>query len=323
MTSISPTQSNILAAFRAFLSAILPGLPGSPAVFTGSIAGGVLTVAPLPDVNGILGSIQANSPLLGLGVAPGTTIQGQISGQTGGMGTYAVSVSQSVNPTPMSTGVSVVSAQPNRVAEPNNPYFVVMTPLSFDRLETNVDGDADVKIVGSISGAILSVSEFLLGSTIAIGATIFGSGVVPGTQVVGLSGTAGTQFAISPAQTAPSQTMSAGQRNVVQAADHVVQVDFHSPDIGSAGDFVNVVSTLFRDDFAINFFAALTPPLNGVVPLHADAGHQAPFLNAEQQVETRWVMECHFQVDQTVSVPQQYADEATIGLVDVQATYPP
>ena len=104
MAIISPTQSNAQAALTAFLSAVLPGLPGSqPAAFIGSISGTTLTVKPLPNKQpaGIQGTIQNNAPLLGLGVAPGTTIIGQIDVATTGTGTYEIAPSQTVSPTAM------------------------------------------------------------------------------------------------------------------------------------------------------------------------------------------------------------------------------
>ena len=80
--------------------------------------------------------------------------------------------------------------------------------------------------------------------------------------------------------------------------------------------------TALRDEFGVAFFAALAPPLNGVVPLYADDPRQTPFINSEQQYEWRWVIEVCLQVDQTVTVPQTYSDSATVDVVDVSAAYP-
>ncbi len=216
--------------------------------------------------------------------------------------------------------IAVIAGQQNRAAEPAGADFVVMTPINFTRLETNVDGSADVKILGSISGTMLTVSEVFFGAVTA-GAVLNGTGVVAGTKVVAALG--GGLFSVSPAQSAPPQVISAGATTATQNADVVVQLDFHGGNDTLAGDMAQTVSTLLRDPYGINFFAALDPPLDGVVPLYADDPKQIPFLNAEQQYESRWVLEAHLQVDQTVSVPQLFADSATVEVGDVNALFPP
>jgi hypothetical protein len=329
MSAISPSQSNIQQAIAAFLSAVLPGIPGSqPAVFPGTIAGTTLTVAPLPGKQpfGIQGTIQLNAPLLGLGVAPGTTIVAQLSGTTGGVGTYQVSRSQALSQSAtMSTGVTIVTGQQNRVAEPANPYFAILTPLRFDRLATNIDESADVKFTGAISGTVLSVSAVTAGS-IQPGATIFGTGaLLPGTAIINqLSGSVGGTgtYTIAPSQTLPSQTLSCGQKTMTQNAMVSLQIDCHSIDL-SASDFAQQISTCLRDEFGVNFFAALPAPLNEVVPLYADDPVQAPFISGENQFEYRWITNCKLEVQQVAVVPQKYSDSATIILTDVDATFPP
>ena len=183
-SSIGPTQSTIQAALSAFLYQVLPG-PFSgdpPAVFSGFISGDVLTVS-----NIIEGTIELYSPVLG--AAPGTMILSQIDGTTGGAGTYSVSVSQVLGSAPtgvtLATGVDVIAGQPNRAAEPANPWFVVMTPIRFDRLATNVDSVQDVKFTGSIAANVLTVTEVETGE-ILVGALVQGEGVATGTQIIAL-----------------------------------------------------------------------------------------------------------------------------------------
>ena len=195
-----------------------------------------------------------------------------------------------------------------------------MTPISFTRLETNVDGSADVKILGSIAGATLTVSEVFFGA-VAAGAVLNGTGVAAGTKVVAALG--GGLFSVSPSQSAPPQVMSAGAATATQNSDVVVQLDFHGGNDTLAGDMAQTVSTLLRDPYGVTFFGSLAPPLNGVVPLYADDPRQMPFINAESQYEWRWVLEAHLQVNQTVSVPQLYADAAAVEVEDVSALYPP
>jgi hypothetical protein len=328
MATISPTQSNLQAALTAFLQAIMPG-SSAPAVFQGSIAGTTLTVAALPDVApaGIQGTITLNSPVFGLGVAPGTIINSQLSGTTGGVGTYQVSISQTVGttdePTPMSTGITIVAGQGNRVPEPTNPYFVVITPMFFDRMSTNVDQSVDCKFTAAISGTMMTVSDVATG-TLAAGLTIFGTGISSNTVIIEqTSGTPGGvgDYEISPSQTVASGTLSAGTKTVTWNGIEHVQCDFHSSD-STGGDYAQIFSTLFRDEYATSFFEALAPPLNSFDPIEADSPKQTPFISGENQYEWRWTVDCRLNGVQVTSVPQQYSDSATVDVVDVTAEYP-
>jgi hypothetical protein len=77
---------------------------------------------------------------------------------------------------------------------------------------------------------------------------------------------------------------------------------------------------MLRDDYAMAQFS--TSGFD-VTPLYADDPKQVPFLNGEQQYETRWIVEAVLQVNPVVSVPQQFMDAASITLVEVDAAYPP
>jgi len=85
----------------------------------------------------------------------------------------------------------------------------------------------------------------------------------------------------------------------------------------SAGDFCQTVSIAFRDEYATTYFQSLTAPLNSVGPLYADDPRQSPFTNAENQLEWRWSLDAHLQVNETISIPQTYADSVTIILQEV------
>ena len=240
--------------------------------------------------------------------------------------TYVISPAQTVsNPTTMATGVTVIAGQQNRAAEPANPFFAVLTPIRFDRLETNVDSSEDTKFTGSISGQVLTVTAIQFGE-VSQGDLLFGTGpLIFGTSVInqisGFSGGTGT-YLVSASQMLSSQTLSCGTKTLQQNMKATVQVDFHGSDT-TAGDFAQTVSTCLRDEFGVDFFAALTPPLNGVVPAYADDPRQVPFINDSQQYEWRWMLEVCLLVNQIVSVPQQYADSVSVDVVSVDATFPP
>jgi hypothetical protein len=217
-------------------------------------------------------------------------------------------------------GTVVVVGQDNEVAEPAGASFVVMTPISRDRLGGDIDAYQDCSFEGSIAATVLTVSTVLLG-VLTPGNLVFGTSLVAGTtlgsQISGPPGGAGT-YNIAPSQTVASEKMACGQETLAQTVEMVVQLDFHGADSLSSGDMAQTVSALFRDDIAAVFFADYP----GIYPLHADEAHQAPFINAEQNYETRWVIDVHLQINPAVIVPQQFADQLHADLTDVDAEYP-
>ena len=220
-------------------------------------------------------------------------------------------------------GVDVIAGQINRVPEPSSSDFVVITPLHFERLRTNVDTEADVRFIGSIAGNTLTVTAVSFG-VVLIGGTIFGTSVANGTVITGNgTGTGGIgTYTVSVSQSVSSETLSSGAQSFEQGAKVTVQMDFHSANDTDAGDMAQTVSTLLRDDFGFQQFLSQSP-YYGVVPLYADDPRQVPFINEAQQIEWRWILEAQLQANQVVSQPQQYADVVTVNTIEVDATYPP
>lgn len=219
------------------------------------------------------------------------------------------------------SGAEVILGQANRVPEPQGSQYVVMTPIRFQRGDTNLVGFDDVKLTGSIAGSVLTATAVTHGQ-IKAGRTLFGVGVAATTLITGqLSGTpggAGT-YSLSNSQTLASETLAAGALKLTQNAWITVQLDFHSADT-SAGDMAQAFSTAFRDDYGVTFFRGI----NGAIfPISADNPKQMPFTNAEGQYEWRWVAEAEMQINQTIEVPQQFADAVNIGLIEVDSHYPP
>jgi len=97
------------------------------------------------------------------------------------------------------------------------------------------------------------------------------------------------------------------------------QLDVHGP---NSANNVQIITTLFRDDYAIeNFIATNAFP---VTPLYADDPRQMPFVNAEDQYENRWVIDAVVQADQTVTgVPTQFAAALAFNLIVNTSTLPP
>jgi len=304
----SPTQSNILTALRKFILAVLPS---GNAVFTGSIAGTVLTVTAVQQ-----GALSIGDAVLGEGVLPGTMITAFMTG-AGGTGTYTLSASQTLTNAKMYTGVECVQAQDNRVPEPSVPDFVTMTPFMQTRLETNVDSYEDVSFTADISGSTMTVSAVAFG-TIAVGQIVFGIGVAVLTKVIALGSGAGGvgTYTVTPSQTVASRKMASGGEIFLQPTKVTVQLDVHGP---NSAENAQTISTLFRDDFAVQAFKA-----SGfdVSPLYASDPKQLPFENENAQIENRWVIDAVMQANQTIRASQQFADELDITLIDVEAAYP-
>lgn len=217
--------------------------------------------------------------------------------------------------------VEVVQGQANRTPEPVSPDFVVMWPTSRIRIETNTDAYADGVFTGSIAGNVLTVTEVAYGA-LAVGSPVYGTGVAAGLQIQALaSGTGGVgTYTLSGTATAASQPMAGGTLAALQPTDLTVQCDVHGP---NANDNAQIISTLFRDDYACEFFAGLDPPLDEIAPLFADDPRQVPFVNDQNQYEWRVIVEVRLQVNQTATVGQQFAAALAIGVISVDEAYPP
>lgn len=217
------------------------------------------------------------------------------------------------------SGVLPTVSNPNRVGEPKVTSFVVMHPLRFTRISTNIDAYADVKFTASTSDGVMTVTEVQIGK-IYVGGNLFGEGLpIPTLITSQISGDPGDvgEYVINSDTDLPSQTFSGGGFTMKRSSEVVLQLDFHSADRTSV-DNAQVTSTAFRDEYGVNFFSALDAPLNQISPLYADDPVQRPFINDQQQFEWVWMLETHLQVDQVVRAPMQYADLVQIGLFPVE-----
>lgn len=217
-------------------------------------------------------------------------------------------------------GVPVYMMQDNRVSEPSNSNFVVLNPLNRPRFATNIDNYSDITAQGSITGAVMHVASVAGGSLVA-GLPIQGASVQPNTvlgiQQSGTPGGAG-DYAVSPSQTLPaSQLFTMGTASELQKTEIIMQMDVHGP---ASSDNVQVISTMFRDPYAVDFFEAQG---YDVIPLFSETPRQLPFVNAEDQYETRWSCDLHLEANQVVyNIPQQFAASLELDLIEVDATYP-
>ena len=211
-------------------------------------------------------------------------------------------------------GVDVLRSQANRVAEPVGSDFVMMTPLRQERLETNVDTYTDTIFTASIAGTLMTVSSVQSGF-LSVGAQVFGTGLLTaGTlTIIALgngTGGAGT-YTLNGSITLSSQLFAAGLKALMQPTEWTIQLDVHGP---TSADNAVAISTSFRDDYAVLQFQS-----SGfdVAPLYADDPKQIVFLNDQEMMEDRWVIEACMQANQAVDVPMQFASILALNLVEV------
>lgn len=216
-------------------------------------------------------------------------------------------------------GIDVILGQTNRIAEPTGPDFVVFWPTGRRRISTNLDATLDALFVGAISGTVLTVSSMNLGAIVQGMPIYAAAGLATGTAITAFgtgTGGAGT-YTVSPSQTFPSGTISGGSQGVTQSVEISIQCDVHGP---ASAENAQAITTLLRDGYGVDAFLALG---DDVMTLHADDPKQVPFINGEMAYETRWVIECRLQANQVISIPQQFSGSLAVGIVDVDATYPP
>ncbi len=237
------------------------------------------------------------------------------------------------------SGIEVIQEEDNLVPEPVGPDFVAFQPLLRNRLSTNIDCYQDCAFTGSIAGKVLTVAEnptiinelmldsegqliispsgvmemtapAMLGKIQPnLQPTLFGVGVAAGTQIIAQTGGApggeGT-YTVSVSQTLASGLLAAGVMGMKQPTQLTVQIDVHGP---NSADNAQLISTLMWSAYASDLFAAQNL---GVAPLYADDPRQAPYVNAEKQVERVWTVDVKLQVNPIVYVPQQFFDNIAI-----------
>lgn len=211
----------------------------------------------------------------------------------------------------------VIKAQTNRVPEPINPDFILMTPLRQERLETNETTFQDNIFTGSIAVTTLTVTSIQRavgplapGLVLRDTTTNLATNTVIVAQLTGPTGGVGT-YTIVPAQTVNSETMYAGLRADVVATKLTVQLDVHGP---NSDNNTRIIDTLFRSEFGTDSFVD-----SGfeVVPLYCDEAKQMSFVNDQQQYEDRWSMDACLQISPIIGTNQQFADQLEVTLVEV------
>ena len=97
-----------------------------------------------------------------------------------------------------------------------------------------------------------------------------------------------------------------GTRAVMQKSQLTVQIDVYGP---QSNDWALILTTMFRDPYGCDMLAP------DVSPLYADDPNMLPLTNAESNYEERWFVTAVLQYNPVVSVPQQFADKASVTLI--------
>ena len=105
------------------------------AVFTGSIAATTMTVSAVTS-----GTILIGHTITGSGIAGGTTVTAQLTGTTGGVGTYTVSASMTVASTSIASSFTITR---NPATGPNAPTQGTFSPFSQTGWGNYFDGTGD------------------------------------------------------------------------------------------------------------------------------------------------------------------------------------
>lgn len=212
-------------------------------------------------------------------------------------------------------GTEVVQGNDNEVTAPQAPDYVVMTILRRERIATNIVSWRDCTLVGSASGGTLTVQDVTLG-TLAAGRTLYGTGFDPDPVIAAIAED-GT-VTLSQPLTFAARPLAAGALALQQKTRLVMQLDVHSDDLSRASDTAQTIATVLRDDAGVQILRAGGHP---ITPLHADDPKQIPFVNAEGQYESRYVVEAHLQADQTLLLPQEFMDRVDIDRIPADLFY--
>lgn len=103
---------------------------------------------------------------------------------------------------------------------------------------------------------------------------------------------------------------SAMKYGEVRQAD--IQVDIYGD---GAGDRAVTLETLFRSSYAYDTITSLD---SRVAPLYSGDAIQAPMINAEDQWQERYIVTLSLQVHVTITLQQDYFDQAEISIEQVK-----
>lgn len=96
-----------------------------------------------------------------------------------------------------------------------------------------------------------------------------------------------------------------------------VQLDVYGD---NAADNASMIATAFSSAIATEFFSSANAPIQA---LYADTPQNMQFINESSNYENRWRVDVHLQINESVTMPQEFAEHLDVGLHEVDTTYPP
>lgn len=109
-------------------------------------------------------------------------------------------------------------------------------------------------------------------------------------------------------------TPTTGTTNTELHAQYAIQIDVYGP---LSSDWASIIVTMFRDEYGCD---SLAP---NVQPLYADDPKQIPIVDGEENYEQRWMITANLQYNPVIQTPMQFFTTATVGIIEVDASYPP
>lgn len=105
---------------------------------------------------------------------------------------------------------------------------------------------------------------------------------------------------------------TATQEAIIQPVQVQIQIDFFGPDAQSRQA---MFTTLWRDDFACRWFSEQGFP---VAPLYTEDRQFSSYVNESEMYEQRWLCDAFLQIDQTIVIDCDTANQAgPVGLIEV------
>ncbi|CAB3854692.1 LIC_12616 family protein [Achromobacter anxifer] len=108
---------------------------------------------------------------------------------------------------------------------------------------------------------------------------------------------------------------AAGKRTMTQATQWSARVEGYG---ARALDLALTLSIALRSPYGCEFLGNL----GRVQPLYAGELKQLPIESGESQSFERWSFDAVLQFNPSITVPQQFADQLHVGLIEVDTTYP-
>lgn len=111
-------------------------------------------------------------------------------------------------------------------------------------------------------------------------------------------------------------TPETGTRTLTRPTQWAAQVDCYGE---RAQDRALVLSIALRSQYGCEFLAEL----GRAQPLYTGEPKQLPFITGESQYMERWSFDAVLQFNPSISLPQQFAEQLHVDLVEVDEKYPP